>query len=99
MTRGMGSSGVDGADVGRRDSIALRGQPIPERRLTIACDAVTAEPTTMPAVTPLELREMSRRLRDAARAITDITLKRQIAETALTLAELAEALQRQGEGR
>ncbi len=61
--------------------------------------ARTINGATMPAVTPLELREMSRRLRDAARAIDDITLKRQIAEAALTLAELAETLERENDER
>jgi hypothetical protein len=51
----------------------------------------------MPAVTPLELREMSRRLREDARATDDIALKRELAEAALTLAELAEALARRND--
>ncbi len=59
----------------------------------------TLSGATMPTLTPLELREMSRRLRVAAHAIDDLMLKRQVAEAALTLAELAEALDRQGDER
>ncbi len=53
----------------------------------------------MPAITPTELREMSRRLRDDARAADDLTLKHRLAETALALAELAEALERPNHAR
>jgi hypothetical protein len=42
---------------------------------------------------------MSRRLREDARATEDLTLKRQLAEAALALAELAEALARPNDAR
>jgi hypothetical protein len=45
-------------------------------------------------VTIAELREMSARLRQQAALIADRALKRRMAEAALALAEIAEALER-----
>src|SRR5690242_10396144 len=47
--------------------------------------------------TPVELREHSRRYREAARKIDDAATKRQLAGHALALAQIAEALEREGE--
>ena len=44
-----------------------------------------------------ELRLLSGRLRDNARAVNELTLKRRMAEAALAVAELAEAKARHGE--
>jgi hypothetical protein len=47
--------------------------------------------------TPADLREKSRRYREAATKTTEAELKRQLAAHAATLAEIAEALARKGE--
>ncbi|HXW21328.1 MAG TPA: hypothetical protein VEK14_00290 [Rhodomicrobium sp.] len=41
-----------------------------------------------------ELRQLSARLRDHARSVDDLRIKRRMAEAALALAEIAEALNR-----
>ncbi|HVM79928.1 MAG TPA: hypothetical protein VMU06_12985 [Stellaceae bacterium] len=46
--------------------------------------------------TPAQLREESRNLRDAARAETNLEIKRALAERALKLAQLAEKIEREG---
>lgn len=46
--------------------------------------------------TPIELREHSRRYRDAARAAPDASTRRRLAADALALAQLAEAIEREG---
>jgi hypothetical protein len=48
-------------------------------------------------LTPAEMREQSRRYREAARNAVDVATKRALAEKALALAQLAEAIEREGE--
>jgi hypothetical protein len=47
--------------------------------------------------TPAEMREQSRRYREAARNAVDVATKRRLAGKALALAQLAEAIEREGE--
>jgi hypothetical protein len=78
---------------------SYRGMAETYDRMADHYERLAATPQNDRALAPAELREESRRCREAARKASDIELKRSLASRALALALLAEQVERQEAAR